>query len=375
VSDDWTSLWQRSERPSIFMSPQWMATWLEVFGSQLQPTLFQVYDEQGPVTCFALVSTSERQRGLPVRRLYLNASGEGQAHDTCLEYNDLLCRKGAEDLAVSAVLSQMSRCRWDEFILSGAAETPAIRALTRQCAPAPDRTTTKPAHYVNLDELRQRGVGYDATLSPNTRTQLRRSRSLYERNGAVITEVASDLATASDYLNELIAMHQRRWRSLGEPGAFNSTPFTEFHRRLINRLWDGGAVHLLRVRAGAETIGLLYNFIVNGCVAFYQSGFAYADDNRLKPGLVTHTAAIHHYLASGYAEYDLLAGVSRYKQSLAKNTRELHWMVHERRGAKMAMYRWLRVARQGALKVRRRVAVGNAARTLAAPKEADSGAR
>lgn len=227
-------------------------------------------------------------------------------------------------------------------MLAGAVDSAAIRALAGICAPAANRTTAKPARYVNLVELRERGTEYEATLSSNTRAQLRRSRSLYEQAGAVAIQIAADVATAHEYLDELIAMHQRRWQSVGEPGAFNSAQFTRFHRRLIDRLWPDGAVHLVRVRAGDRTIGVLYNFVVDGCVAFYQSGFAYDSDNRLKPGLVTHAEAIRYYLAQGFAEYDLLAGASRYKQSLAKHSRDLRWTVHERRGVKMAMYRWIR---------------------------------
>ena len=351
---DWTELWQRAAQPTIFMSPQWMETWLEVFGPRLRPTLFQVRDAAGAVTCFALVCTEERHRGLPVRRLYLNAAGEGQAHDTCVEYNDLLCRPGCEAVAAASVASQMAGFKWDEFMLSGVVPSGAIHALFEHRAPASDRTVTKPAHYVDLADLRVRSAPYESTLSANTRAQVRRSRSLYESSGPIVTELASDLPTAMQFLGELVEMHQRRWTSLGEPGAFNSTAFSEFHQRLIQRLWHDGSAHLVRVRAGDSTIGILYNFVVNGRVAFYQSGFSYASDNRFKPGLVTHAAAIEHYLKDGYIEYDFLAGSSRYKQSLAKHARELQWTVHERRGMKMAMYRWVRILKRKAVDVRRK---------------------
>ena len=48
-----------------------------------------------------------------------------------------------------------------------------------------------------------------------------------------------------------------------------------------------GSVDLLRI-AGTRTLGLLLNFVHRGEVYAYQSGFAYTDDNRFKPGLLCH---------------------------------------------------------------------------------------
>jgi len=39
-------------------------------------------------------------------------------------------------------------------------------------------------------------------------------------------------------------------------------------------------------------VGILYNYVVQRKVVFYQSGFTYSIDNRVKPGLVMHTEAI-----------------------------------------------------------------------------------
>ena len=64
----------------------------------------------------------------------------------------------------------------------------------------------------------------------------------------------------------------------------------------------------------------------HGTVAFYQSGFRYEADNRLKPGLVTHALVIQACLDRGLDVYDFLASEvagSRYKQSLATDNAKL----------------------------------------------------
>jgi CelD/BcsL family acetyltransferase involved in cellulose biosynthesis len=120
-----------------------------------------------------------------------------------------------------------------------------------------------------------------------------------------------------------------------------------FHQALVRRLWEANAVDLLRLSAGDADIGYLYNFKARGKVYAFQSGFAYAPDARLKPGLVTHACAMEHYARDGWREYDFLAGDARYKRSFASRSRTLLWTTTYRDK------RWMRaVVRAWRLKAR-----------------------
>ena len=89
-------------------------------------------------------------------------------------------------------------------------------------------------------------------------------------------------------LEQLKALHQTSWRRRGQPGCFATPIFETFHRGLISRRFRHGEIQLLRAAAGTQPIGYLYNFAYGDRVYAYQSGFDYAADGRLKPGLVTH---------------------------------------------------------------------------------------
>ena len=141
-------------------------------------------------------------------------------------------------------------------------------------------------------------------------------------------------------------MHQARRKARDEPGAFAPGRRLQFHKKLIERGCISGRVHLLRVRAGQETIGVLYNLVQNGKVYFYQSGFQYSGARHLKPGLVTHACAIQHYLELGFTDYDFLAGDARYKTSLATASRPMAWTVFARPRIKLAGIELLRVLKR-----------------------------
>jgi CelD/BcsL family acetyltransferase involved in cellulose biosynthesis len=199
----------------------------------------------------------------------------------------------------------------------------------------------RPAPYVDLAALA--GDDFETSLSGNSRSQIRRSRKLYsERSGPIALTSASTLEEALSWLRELARLHNARWEAKGMKGSFAHAAVLDFHERFIRRMWPLGSVDLVRVRAGDEDMGYLYNFLVEGKVLFFQSGFAYVDDARFKPGLLTHSFAIAHYLAKGMREYDFLAGDARYKRSLGKSLRTLYWSVVYRRNARNRVLLWIR---------------------------------
>jgi CelD/BcsL family acetyltransferase involved in cellulose biosynthesis len=173
--------------------------------------------------------------------------------------------------------------------------------------------------------LRANGVadadGYVATLGKSTRSQIRRSLKLYKQRGALSLDVAESLSEAQAFLAELGTHHEAKWNAAGQLGATQKEDYMRFHARMMDRAYgedcDNG-VEFLRARAGDHSFGWLYNFVDRGNVLFYLSGFAFEEDNKLKPGLVTHTLAIEHHLKAGMDVYDFMGGDNRYKMNMGQ---------------------------------------------------------
>jgi CelD/BcsL family acetyltransferase involved in cellulose biosynthesis len=211
--------------------------------------------------------------------------------------------------------------------------------------------------FVPLATLRDEGMPYLSTLSKNTREKIRRSIRLYEeRTGPLTVEAAQTPAHALEWFDSLRRFHDARWQSQGSSGAFSTPESVKFHQRIIAEhvapgdQTAGFSVELLRIRCDTEVIGVLYNLIYRGRVSFYQSGLHYAMDNRLKPGLVTHTLAVQRYLDGDASEYDFLAGgpeTARYKESLASGRRSLMWLEYSVPSPKMWALNRLRLWRAG----------------------------
>lgn len=338
-------IWKRifgESGASFFLSDDWVDTWLNVFGAELHPEILIFHSNDEPVGACVLVHRLCWLKCIPLRRVYLNCAGENESDGTAIEYNRLMCLPGHEQGVSSSLHQYLQQKSWDELILSGIERQAGAQQLQDEAFRV--QTDERSCLYIDLAALRNKDVTYESTLSANARQQIRRSIRLYEESaGPVSLQQAATQGEAFCFFNELIALHQKSWQAKGEAGAFSSAKFRKFHERLIERTFCENRVHLLRVVAGDQVIGVLYNFYYGGRVYFYQSGFMYQDDKRMKPGLVTHYFAINHYRALPDAlEYDLLAGDSQYKRSLANSQRMLEWVVVQKPTLRMNLVEALR---------------------------------
>ena len=317
VETAWRSLEARF-RPPWFLRWAWVENWL----ASLPPGLDLRLAVAGTVAqpeagCFIGCRRRWRHGLFPVRECHLNATGFPAYDNLWIEYNTVPGRS----LTWSDLLAALPE-GWDEFHLPGLDMAAFPGNALGMAPPGLHGTLGKaiPSPGVDLEAVRRReaeGGDYLDLLGRNTRGQIRRSWRQAEANwGPVRLEEAGDAKAGVAFLERLAAIHQQSWRERGEPGVFGEEWFLGFHRRLVERHFGEG-VQLLALRAGEQELGYLYNLVADGRVLFYQCGIPRLADNRIKPGLMAHTAAIRHNAARGHALYDFLGGDTRYKQSLA----------------------------------------------------------
>ena len=341
VAAVWRALAEVSPH-SYFLSWGFVETWLDSLprGTDLR---LAVLRERGAATAAAAFlgrSRVVRQKLFRSEAWLLNQTGSRALDQLYIEDNGLLLDPRA-NLTLTDLAERLPG-NWEELYLSGIDPRSATGAMLDGVGPPYQMLIANriPAPYVDLAATRNKD--YLALVSANTRAQIRRCYKLYGERGPVRREVAEDAASALEIYGELVELHQGWWRRRGGRGAFASPYFDSFHRSLIARRFAAGEIQLLRVRAGAETIGCLYSFVWKGTVSFYQSGFRWEDDNRLKPGFLCHTEAVRHNAERGHAVYDFMASFDEYKLRMATHRRELVWARLQKPRLKFAVERMMR---------------------------------
>lgn len=289
-----------------------------------------------------------RRHGWLGERLWLGESGNAALDSVFIEENGFLVAGAVDPLILGRCLDAVQRGAIPggrrggrRIVLGGIAAPLASIAGTRRgtIRLQPDR----PSPYVDFAVLRARGQDHMASLSANSRAQLRRSLRGYGEAGPLTLRRAGSLGEAQTFLNALAGLHQETWTRRGKPGAFAEPAFRRFHAELLARAWPRGEVELLRISAGTAPVGYLYNFVWRNWVLAYQSGFVYPDgDAHRKPGLTCHHLAIAEHLAAGRGGYDFLAGAARYKSSLSNAERSLSWLETGPCWRPAALRAWLR---------------------------------
>ncbi|MGL4577089.1 MAG: GNAT family N-acetyltransferase [Burkholderiaceae bacterium] len=320
----WHALHAATPGASIFISPLWMQTWLKHYGHAFSGQWVRWHSQGKTVGGVLVLRRARWRKGVPLRCLYLNTSDDMAARSPQAEFNQVLHDPAYAQQVCTALADYLQERRWDCIALSGFEQSPFFENLLTKLRYARAESDAKPAPFVDLKALPE--GAYAQTLGSRSGQQIRQSIRQYEEKfGPLRLEEAQDDASRQLYLAELARLHNALWRDRGMPGAFDCAQFVAFHNALVASGGPQGAIRLMRVIAGQHVLGYLYALNDRGCVYVYQSGFCYENDTKLRPGLVTHALAISHCRDQGQHEYNLMAGDSQYKRTLAKQRRDVCW--------------------------------------------------
>jgi len=340
----WKQLCERSET-SYYISPGWIATWCISLDSMHQLYLMKVIkDGECIYACILSTSNKMRQGIVPTRLVSVYSCGDLYLDSICGIYNHFLKLKD-ENISIRDVVNSFP-FKWDEFYFPGA----SIQDFPGSDFDAYDEKYIiydydKPAYHVNLTVIGKTLDSFLATLSQNTRSQIRRSMRYYIEFGELQIHEADSLQSAREMLDEMYYLGRLRKDAQGIVSALN--PFViKFNDNLLKSRFSAHEIQVLKITAGDQLVGYLYNHVYNGTVYFYQCGFHYYEDNKIKPGLVAHTLAIVYNAQKNHAIYDFGAGEDRYKKSLSNGKSTLVWVRLLKPTLKMKMFKILKTLKE-----------------------------
>jgi CelD/BcsL family acetyltransferase involved in cellulose biosynthesis len=334
LGERWRDLEQRADG-SFFQS--W--TWMGCLAAERFPDAMLVEaTDAGRTVALGLFNRVRHRLGPST--LYLAETGAPAFDCPYVEQSGLLTEGGREAELTDLCLRQLVATH--DLVLSGVGE--AIAVAAHRAAHLTRISRCQPSWFIDLAATRRSGCDYLAGRSANTRQQLRRSDRLFAARGPITLTHADSPDAAHAALDQMAELHQAVWKKRGKAGSFASPFFCRFHHTLIDSGFPRREVTVMKISCGETVIGFLYNFTWRRRMLAYQSGFEYyEDENRAKPGLTCHFAAIRDALQQGFDIYDFLAGDDRYKRSLADCSHKQFWLeagpLWSLRGARRALLR------------------------------------
>jgi len=327
--------WDRLARGVPFRSWAWASHWWRHYGQDPGKP-------RSKTSLFTLGVLDRAGRAIGIAPWYVERSAAGgrvvrflATGEVCSDYLSVLSEPGMEDRVAIALADWLSEThlapaeapagtdqnRWDLLELTGVdGEDAAVRRLADQLEARGNTVHRRAGPNCWRLELSATWEEYLARLSKHHRKKIRRSvRDLLASGRVTVHSVArvEDLARAQDVL---IDLHQRRWRSLGEPGCFTSSRFTDFHRNVMPDLLLAGQLHLDWLALDGRPVAAEYRLAGQGVVYAYQAGID-PDSLEHSPGRLSQIAFLRRAIEEGYRAVDFLRGDEPYKA---------HWRAQPR---------------------------------------------
>ena len=280
----WRSLDERSDRPSPYLTYDWMAAWLAVYRPP-RLALVRALEPEGGTVGLGLIEQLAGGRWrfagrpvTPVRGLQAPA-GYGEALWSSL----------------GRWLREHPR-EWATLDAEGLETPPSLPRLRLATVANPRLRLAD-----SFDE-------YLADRSPTTRKGLKQKLRRAARSGAEVMEVAA--SDRERVLEEWLRLHRMRAEAKGEhhPGMDHRVS------RLLHAVERGGRLRLrvFELRAEGRTAGVSVRIDHGGTAHFYNSGF----DPRhryISPGILLELTSIRQAIEEGLDTFDLGPGDYRYK--------------------------------------------------------------
>ncbi|NOZ37528.1 MAG: hypothetical protein GXP11_05575, partial [Gammaproteobacteria bacterium] len=220
----WLSI-QLDQNIPFFLTWSWISCWIKTYDPELVVVSAKQHNKTVAIGLFTC-SVDNRHGFIKSRQYRLHQMGNPLLDQIWMEYNDFICVDVHRVAAVNACLLalQQSEEKWDEIILSMISTS---RADDVQREIKDSRILlTNPCYSKNLDSIRGENSQYLATLSANTRYQVRRSIRLYEQlHGKIGYKFAQTTDEALALFHEAGKYHVLRWHDSG----FNNKQFILFH--------------------------------------------------------------------------------------------------------------------------------------------------
>jgi CelD/BcsL family acetyltransferase involved in cellulose biosynthesis len=339
----WNRLLSSSGSDGLFLTWEWVSTWLQVFGGQFEPLLLIAEEDRQPCGIAPLMI---RRGTNPLSQLSRTLMFIGQEVDVTPDYLDLIVPRGQEWRVVPPLVRTLTTRlahRWDFVDLdSQLRSSPTRRPLLHGFGEAGIELDVIGEDVSPYVELPSSWEAFLQSRSGGFRKQYKNKLNRLQRAGAVRLLLGGRDLSVEEALEHIVRLNRERWQETGR--SFRSQRYLRFHRMLCAKLAPLGRVALLLMELDGEVVAGRDDFVYGDKLWCYQGGWSPAH-RELNLGDNMLAAIIQWGIQRGLREYDFLGGRAAYKDRWATARRELQELRGTSRSGRAQLLGLLRQAR------------------------------
>ncbi|MEM3566192.1 MAG: GNAT family N-acetyltransferase [Candidatus Bathyarchaeia archaeon] len=334
--DIWNKVLQRSLDNDVFSTWEWLYCWWKHFGKGRKLRVLTA-EENGEIVGIApfMLSKYSFLRFSKLSRIEFIGFPQADYNNLILVKRDLNCLK-------FFLKSLREFSDWDLLDLRDIRDDSfsgqALQVLAHARGKDPKLKVTNGTLCPHI-LLPDSPGSFVKSLSQNMRDQLKKKLRRLCRGFKVEFKTHYDFSSVDEAMEAFFKLHQERWGSKGESGAFADENFRNFHLEVARLFNERGWLNLHFLMVKGVPAAADYGFDYNGKVYSYLTGFdpkfgEYSVMNLLRAHLVEES------IKKGLREFDLTRDFEPYKADWANGVRKNIVVRHVRKGLSARFYCW-----------------------------------
>jgi CelD/BcsL family acetyltransferase involved in cellulose biosynthesis len=254
------------------------------------------------------------------------------------EYLDVMARRDFEAAVARALEQHLAGCRhWDRIWLHQVPiDSPVLPHWSADFA---DSLTTVPCDRAPCIDTSDSWAAFKQTLGRSMRRNVEYYPRRLQRSHTLTFRRATTAAEIDEAMSHLVRLHQARWLSRREAGAFSYPSFEQFLRDVAQDGCADGSTRLWTLSIDGTVQATLLGFLDAGVLHYFQKGFnpAFAADEL---GNVMLAYCVRACCDDPEVRvFDFMGGGAPYKKLWARHARETVSVEAQRNNRRTALYR------------------------------------
>ena len=287
---------------TLFSTWEWLSTWWKHFGKERTLRVL-VAEEKGETLGIApLMLSKYNARFLgQIRKIEFIGGWDS-------DYNDFILAKNSTDCLKLFLNHLLEFSDWDSLELreinEKSSSAKALQAIGNSQDQKLEMDISNFCPYITLPTSLK---VFTHSLSSNLRKNLRRYMRKLRQEYKVSFKTQSDFSSTREAVETFFKLHQKRWESLGQPGAFASKGSRDFHVEIAEIFDKRNWLALYFLTANDEPIAAAYTFDYNLTKYARLTGFD-PDFSRFRVGNLLKMHIAEDSIKKGLIEYNLSRG-------------------------------------------------------------------
>lgn len=320
LKHEWNQLLDDSAADTIFLTWEWVSSWLEVQPDNLELFVIVVRDSDKRLLAVApFYKTGYRlfkYIGVSVLRILGDVSSGA-------EYGNVLIRDGHERDAADTIGLCLgdNRHEWDIAWIPNIAKWRSSYSSLNSVFVNPPLFHRERIRLFSAAALPPTSEEWMAAMSGNRRQQLRRTcRKVFKDPNIKVIQI-HEPDRLIHYLDVLFDLHAKRWGTKGDSGSFErDARLKAFYYNFAPRALARGWLRMTALLDSERIIAIQYGFRYGNTYMQLQEGFD--PDSVNGSGTALRKAGIDIFIDESITEYDFLGGFTEHKRRWLALTRQ-----------------------------------------------------